>query len=117
MPSLPHSIPDLEDAAPTEALRRELYDAVVRVAFPKRPDPDEIAPTFSPDDGQLNVFYVWADGSPSGAIWTRRMRTTCPTPGSGKSSASSPTPCSPRGSCSTRSSRWERSAGTNGTPP
>ncbi|HWN41361.1 MAG TPA: hypothetical protein VNW71_04035 [Thermoanaerobaculia bacterium] len=56
----PQSIPpDLDDAPVTEALRRELYDAVVRVAFPKHPDPDEIAPTFSPDDGQLNVFYVW----------------------------------------------------------
>lgn len=59
MPSLPHSIPDLEDAAPTEALRRQLYDAVVRVAFPKDPDPDEIPPDFSPDDGRLVVFYVW----------------------------------------------------------
>ena len=59
MPSLPHSIPDLEGEPPTEALRRVLYDAVVRVAFPQHPDPDEIAPTFSPNDGQLTVFHVW----------------------------------------------------------
>jgi hypothetical protein len=60
MPSLPHSIPaDLDHADVTEALRRVLYDAVVRVAFPGRPDPDEIAPTFSPDDGGLAVFHVW----------------------------------------------------------
>jgi hypothetical protein len=83
MPDLPHSIPDLEDTPPTEELRRELYDAVVSIVFPLHPDPDEIAPTFSPDDGQLTVFYVWGrwfavwrdldsedeDHLPSSRIW------------------------------------------------
>ena len=46
MPDRQKSIPpDLDTAPVTEALRRELYDAVVRVAFPKEPLPDEIRQT------------------------------------------------------------------------
>ena len=60
MPDLTKStFPDLDRAPVTEALRRELYDAVVRVAFPALPDLDEIVPTFTPDDGGLAVFHVW----------------------------------------------------------
>ncbi|HWM91417.1 MAG TPA: hypothetical protein VN493_11690 [Thermoanaerobaculia bacterium] len=60
MPDSPQSIPpDLDHAPVTEALRRVLYDAVVQLAFPEHPDPDENAPTFSPDDGGLAVFNVW----------------------------------------------------------
>ena len=51
MPDLPYrTLPDLDRAPVTEALRRELYDAVVRLAFPEVPDPEEIAPTFIPSD-------------------------------------------------------------------
>ena len=58
-PTPPPAIPDLDQAPYSEALRRALYDAVVRIQFPAEPEPEETVPTYSPDDGQLTVFYAW----------------------------------------------------------
>jgi hypothetical protein len=55
MPSLPHSIPDLDRTTYTEALRRELYDAAVQIIFYEgSPIPDH-----TPDQCELVVFYTW----------------------------------------------------------
>ncbi len=52
MPERPHSIPDLDTAIYSEALRRQLYDLAAMIAF------DEGA-TYTPDQSELTVFHAW----------------------------------------------------------
>ena len=55
MPSLPHSIPNLETASYSERLRRELYDVAVQIIFYEgSPIPDD-----TPDTCELVVFYLY----------------------------------------------------------
>ena len=65
MPSLPHSIPNLETASYSEELRRQLYDAAVQIIFYNgSPIPD-----FTPDQCELVVFYLWGRWLASWRDW------------------------------------------------
>ena len=55
MPDRPHSIPNLETASYSEALRRELYDIAVQIIFYNgSPIPD-----YTPDQCELVVFHLY----------------------------------------------------------
>ena len=55
MPDRPQSIPNLETALYSEALRRELYDIAVQIIFYEgSPIPDD-----TPDRCELVVFYLY----------------------------------------------------------
>lgn len=58
-PTPPPAIPDLDHAPYSEALRRTLYEAVVRIQFTADPETGNPAPTYSPDESQLVIFYAW----------------------------------------------------------
>jgi hypothetical protein len=64
MPSLQDPIPPAPNLnSDTEAVRRELYDLVVRMQFSpvENTGPDDyIGPTYTPDECGLKVFYVFA---------------------------------------------------------
>lgn len=62
MPELtPQSTPLLLDLTRyAEHTRRELYDRLVRIQFgPKPPDPEDPPLSYTPDEAELTVFYVF----------------------------------------------------------
>src|SRR5829696_1053104 len=98
MPDRPHSIPNLETASYSEALRRELYDIAVQIIFyDGSPIPD-----YTPDQCELVVFHIWGRWFATSRDWSpspmRRCRYRSPVSGRWSASRTTPIPrTAPRG--------------------
>ena len=75
MPDRPHSIPDLDTAHYSEALRRELYDIAARIVFDS-----DTAPDYTPDESDLTVFYIWGRWFASWRDWESESAAETPLP-------------------------------------